>query len=395
MNKIERLLDSWEQTAEPKIKSFQGLTLAWSGGPDSTALFHLFCRVAKQKNIFRFSVNHINYRLRGAESDEDQRFVEEASKDSNVPIRVYRVSDDELLSLKQGSTQKLARELRYKFFLQNSPPNSLIVTGHHRDDLAENAVFRMIRGSSPGNLAGMTELSPPFWRPLLSCSKEEILAYLNQHKVTYRHDRSNDRIGYSRNFIRHEILPQFEKLFPGAKNRIAALAIEAQELELDCKLRLQSQISSYEDGKIPQQFFMELADPLAFLALRIMLEDSKKGMPPNNISRSIFADILARIRRSAPGDTGWALDVPGGLVFRYGSGSTWIEKDRQNQKMARALQHKRNIERINTRVILEPHASCEIPSTKNDVYINNDANTESLSKNLYIDNDVNIEKMVD
>src|SRR5690606_13038101 len=98
------------------------------------------------------------------------------------------------------------------------------------------------------SLRGMQEFHPPYWRPFLKVPKEDLLAYAQKNGLTYRLDSSNDKMIYSRNLIRHKVLPELEKLYPGAKRRIAELSLEANEIAAYCQTKLQEELESYDQG---------------------------------------------------------------------------------------------------------------------------------------------------
>jgi tRNA(Ile)-lysidine synthetase-like protein len=204
------------------IQSFPMVTVAVSGGVDSTALLHVFCQLLKKNKIKELSVLHVNFGLRGDESDGDQRFVGDLCAELGVECHAVKAPP----CPDAGSVQVWARDFRHEFFKKEIERGRLVAVAHHQDDVAENAIFRLIRGTHPDKLAGMSTLDGGLWRPFFSCSKKEIQIAMEKSNCSWRDDSSNATGDYTRNVIRNEILPVFERLAPGSKERIAQFAIE-------------------------------------------------------------------------------------------------------------------------------------------------------------------------
>ena len=211
-----------------KEKLFQKddhLLLAVSGGVDSMVLCHL-CRQAG----FDFSIAHCNFQLRNAESDLDEALVCAAANRFSVPFYTKRFDTSNYKQQHKIATQEAARILRYDWFeelmteIRNSPITSkrrvLLLTAHHGSDQVETVIFNFLRGTGIRGLAGISAKRENIRRPLLFATKDEILQYAALHQVEYREDASNSTLDYSRNFIRNEMLPAAEKMFPSVKNNL-------------------------------------------------------------------------------------------------------------------------------------------------------------------------------
>lgn len=194
--------------------------VACSGGIDSMVLLH--CLASQKARMgFDLRVLHVNYGLRGAESDGDQELVEEFTANLGVPIKIL---DLKRLEKPQNGIQQWARQKRMEWMASMAEaPNDLVALGHHADDLAENLLFRLARGTHR-TLGGIQQFQGKFWRPFLSLGRGKIAAYAAGQNVPFREDSSNAKLLYSRNRIRHKVLPQLEELFPGAGGRMADTA---------------------------------------------------------------------------------------------------------------------------------------------------------------------------
>ncbi|MCC7197549.1 tRNA lysidine(34) synthetase TilS [Candidatus Peregrinibacteria bacterium] len=187
--------------------------IAVSGGPDSVFLLHLVKKLEKKLHL-QIIAAHINHKLRGSESDADERFVKNLCKKLKIKFETST-----LPAIKKGNIEEIARDFRYSFFskLQKKYKATHILTAHHADDNIETVLMNMTRGSFARGLKGMDfhgGVHRNVLRPLLHLTKEDILQYLKKHRLAYRIDKSNTDEKYSRNFIRHQIIPLFKKLNP-------------------------------------------------------------------------------------------------------------------------------------------------------------------------------------
>ena len=177
--------------------------LAVSGGADSMVLAQCFNDLG-----VTFQVAHINYKLRGEDSDLDQKVVEDFCENNNIKFHLYTVSDKD--NKPAGSIQLWARELRYNFFKEIREKESLdfLVTAHHLNDQLETFIINLSKAAGINGLAGIPANDNHILRPLLPFSKEEIYAFAKENHIEYREDISNSKNDYLRNKIRHEIVPK-------------------------------------------------------------------------------------------------------------------------------------------------------------------------------------------
>lgn len=194
--------------------------LACSAGVDSMVLFHTF--LAHQ---LPFSVAHVNYKLRGEDSEADARMIRELCVLHRIPFHERTLDLGEQLRLEGGNLQQEARAIRYQFFkeLVGEAPDVLIVTAHHQDDQIETFFLHLFRNSGLAGLAGMHELRGGILRPFLTIPKSEIIAYAQAHGIRWREDKSNADSKYQRNAIRLDVIPTLEKLNPSIKEHVLML----------------------------------------------------------------------------------------------------------------------------------------------------------------------------
>ncbi len=227
----------------------ENLLVAISGGKDSMVLCDLLLKCKIQ-----FQIAHVNYGLRGDESDGDENFVRSFAEKNHLKIHVLNVNTAEECKINNKGIQEFARAVRYKWFEQLRLEFNLkfIMTAHHKDDQVETILHQFIRGGGLAALRGMKEIQGNIYRPLLSFSKKEILDYANENKLEWREDSSNETINYTRNFIRHELIPVMEKINANLKDSITSRADIFEEAEnyLNQKLaeEISNEVSIYEDG---------------------------------------------------------------------------------------------------------------------------------------------------
>ena len=201
--------------------------VAVSGGADSTAL--LLCLHALIPLLgCNLTVAHLNHCLRGKEGEEDEAFVRRMSADLGLPYEAESIEVKVEAAAAKQNLEQVAREKRYDFLRRIAEKSGAqkIAVGHTRNDQAETALFRFLRGSG---IEGLSAIHPVLdarvIRPMLECSRDRILQYLKQRECGYREDSSNTDLRYSRNRIRRELVPYLEKHFN--PNLVPTLAREA------------------------------------------------------------------------------------------------------------------------------------------------------------------------
>jgi len=199
----------------------QSLLLAVSGGVDSVVLSHLLSQLN-----YKITLAHCNFKLRGKESEDDEKFCRDLAKKLNLKIHVHQFDIKSYSKKNKVSIQMAARDLRYAWFDQliKEQHYNLLLTAHHADDSVETILLNLIRGSGLKGLAGMQAINGHVIRPLLNFSKKEIESYAEKHKIKFRKDSSNDEDKYKRNFVRLKLIPQIQKLNPAFNQTLLANA---------------------------------------------------------------------------------------------------------------------------------------------------------------------------
>lgn len=204
------------------------ILLAVSGGLDSVVMSHLF-KVAG----FEFGIAHCNFKLRGDESDGDEKFVKELAKNYKVKLFVKDFETEKYALEKGISIQVAARDLRYSFFESVCAEHDFnyVATAHHADDFTETVLMNLVRGSGLAALHGIKAKNKNIIRPLLFASRDEIEAYAKENRLTWREDSSNLKDDYTRNKIRHHVIPLLKEINPSLAETILSNASHVEEAE--------------------------------------------------------------------------------------------------------------------------------------------------------------------
>lgn len=204
--------------------------VAVSGGADSVCLLHALARLAPALGI-RLHVLHLNHGLRGAESDEDERFVAELASGLGQPMHASRAERLEA----HGNLEQAAREARLAFFRQAVSGLGLarVATGHTLSDQAETVLFRAARGTGTPGLRGIQPVTTQgLVRPLIELTRAEVREWLAAQGLPWREDLSNQDTRLARNFLRREVLPRLASgVNPRVEAALARLAAGAAEDE--------------------------------------------------------------------------------------------------------------------------------------------------------------------
>lgn len=211
--------------------------VAFSGGSDSTALLLAVAAVAPALDI-TVRAAWVDHGIRPAsERARERNFVEALTARLGIPCRITEAPEDPLearAARLKTSLEAEARDFRYAALRAEADRAGCqrILTAHTRDDQAETLLARIFSGSGAGGLRGIPEDRPPFLRPFLSLPKAALIRYLEDRGQDWREDSTNAGDDYQRNRIRRRLIPGVEKVFPGFRKALAALA-EKSRLDED------------------------------------------------------------------------------------------------------------------------------------------------------------------
>ncbi len=207
------------------LRAGMRVAVAVSGGADSVALTVALAERAAELGIGLLAV-HVNHGLRGAESDADEAFVRDLAERLGVELRVKRAGT----GLERAGVEEAARRLRYGWWdeLMAAGVVNAVATAHTLDDQAETVVGKLLRGAWTEGLAGIFPVVERgrgrIVRPMLGVRRAEVEAWLNERGQAWREDSSNRERVFTRNRIRHELLPELERWNPQVKEQMARVA---------------------------------------------------------------------------------------------------------------------------------------------------------------------------
>lgn len=299
------------------VEAGDSVLVAVSGGVDSMVLLDLFVRLSDAHRL-KLAVAHVNHGLRGEAADRDEALVRKAAADAGLACFATRW---------QGSTggnmHDKARSFRRAFFAEAAAGfhARVIALGHHRDDQAETVLMHLMRGSGLKGLSGMR------WRdargdgrivirPLLGTPRLMIEEYAARRGISYARDESNDSCMYTRNALRHRVLPLMCEFNPAIADALAGLAERLNEDEeaLDAIARAfaSTELKALGSGSVScsRSAFIELAPALRKRVLRVALEHASGS------SAGLGQDHLSRMESIALGGADRAsYDLPGPYRF--------------------------------------------------------------------------------
>jgi tRNA(Ile)-lysidine synthase len=231
------------------------LLVAVSGGADSTALLAALQSIARE---FEFALHaaHLHHGLRGEAADADARAVASLCADLGVPLTAARIRPGRL-DLRRAPGEDTLRRFRRRFLLEaaRQAGAAMIATAHTADDQLETVLFHLARGAGLRGLGGMRPRAGRWVKPLLDATREEIELDLRRAGLAWRQDESNVSRAYTRNRIRHEVVPVLAAATARSRSvlarRAARAATEVRSVEKNLALRVRTllpRISRIEGG---------------------------------------------------------------------------------------------------------------------------------------------------
>lgn len=247
-----------------------------SGGADSVALLRFLAALRPQFG-WDLVVCHIHHGLRGAEADRDECFVRALAEQLGLPCAVSRIDAAALALRDHISVEEAGRTARYAFFAQTAGEGGRIATAHTLDDSIETVLMNLVRGTGLRGLCGIPRIRGNIVRPLLDCTRAEVEDYLGALGQPYCTDSTNLTDDYTRNRIRHDILPRLCELnpnFPGAMARMLP-RLAAQQALTDCLAAQSAQQLHAACGGLSRQGLSALPEPVCDRLLLRLLEQNR------------------------------------------------------------------------------------------------------------------------
>ncbi len=317
------------------------LVVGVSGGPDSSALLYCLHRLQESHRL-RLHVAHLNHDFRGEEADADARFVADLAQELGLPAHVEKREVVGYQKQRRISSFELAaREIRYSFLAEMAAQAgaAAVVVGHTADDLAETVLLHVLRGSGLHGLRGMTELAPWPWpddgpglrlfRPLLAATREETMACCRELGRTFREDSGNSLPRFTRNRVRHQLLPLLAAEYnPRVREavvrlaRAAALEVDYLESEVD---RAWPQVAEGQAGSMAR-FHVSALTALHPLLQRLVLRRGY-SVVTGAAHRLEETHLQAMYDLALAGASGRSLALPGGVWLHYAQDHLLLTRD--------------------------------------------------------------------
>lgn len=210
------------------LEGSHNITVALSGGADSVALLNVLYSL-KDKLGINLSAAHFNHMIRGEEADRDEEFARKCCERLGIPFYCERGDVPKYAAEKRIGTEEAARELRYDFLRRVN--TGATATAHTASDNLETVIFKLARGASLKGMCGIPVKRDIFIRPLIFCTRSDIERYCDENGLEYVTDSTNLSDDYTRNRIRHKIIPVLKEINPSAERAAARLTAGLSEDE--------------------------------------------------------------------------------------------------------------------------------------------------------------------
>lgn len=212
------------------LKNGDSVIVALSGGADSVALFDILNSIKEKYNLILYAV-HVNHGLRGAEAQRDENFCKSLCNKYGVKLFVRHENVSELAKKNKISEELCGRNVRYSIFEKLSKQLSAkVATAHTASDNAETLLFNITRGASIGGVCAIPPVRKYIIRPLIECTRAQIEQYCKDKNLEYVTDSTNLSDDYTRNRIRHNVIPALKEINPAFENSALRLSENAREI---------------------------------------------------------------------------------------------------------------------------------------------------------------------
>ena len=262
------------------------VAVALSGGADSVVLLNVLLSIKDYYGIDVFAA-HFNHKLRGGESDSDEKFVQSLCKDKGIKLVVGSGDVAGYAKEHKLSTELAARQLRYDFF--ETLPADAVATAHTASDNLETVIFNLTRGSALDGLCGIPPKRDKYIRPLILCTREDVEKYCKDNELEFVTDSTNLCDDYSRNRIRHNVVPILKELNPAVESNVIntalSLAFDRDSLNDIAKKKYKKMIT--EKG-LDVSSLTDYGPSVSSRVLRLFCEDKTGAAPDYRHTDDLF-----------------------------------------------------------------------------------------------------------
>lgn len=296
------------------LQSGDKVVVALSGGADSVALFNVLLSLREKYNLSLYAA-HVNHNLRGDEALRDESFVCEMCEKNSVELFVKSVNVKSLAAKQGIGTEMCGRNVRYEFFSELSKKlGSKIATAHTASDNAETVLFNLARGAGLNGICGIQPVRDDIIRPLIYATREQVEGYCKENGLSFVTDSTNLTDDYTRNKIRHAVIPVLKEINAGFENNVTNNSEMLRRINSFIELNAGETI---ERIKIKNGYSCErlAALPTALRHEVLYLLCKQNGVEPQYSKLKILSDCL---------ESGGAVDLTGAVravckqgVFRF------------------------------------------------------------------------------
>lgn len=267
------------------------VVLGLSGGADSVCLFDILCKIREECG-FALKAVHVNHNLRGEEALSDCRFVEELCRKRGVPLEIVSADVAAIAKERKLGLEECGRLVRYEAFKKSGCDK--IAVAHTLSDSIETSLFNLTRGSSLSGVCGIAPTRGNIIRPLIFCTRDEIVGYCNENGLDFVTDSSNLTDDYSRNFLRHNVIPLLKQLNPELEKSFLRFFKSAGNDDAFLKKTALDVLKTTkcEEG-YKRQTFLSLDNAVLNRCVRLILEEKmKKQIEARHIA--LVADAIKK-----------------------------------------------------------------------------------------------------
>lgn len=300
--------------------------LACSGGVDSMVLAFLLKRLSVD-----FELLHVNFQLRGEESDKDEELVKAYADKLGVKVHVTRFNTLEIHK-EGGNLEQICRDLRYQWFqtFLNKTPSSRLLIAHHLDDQVETFYLNLARKSGVVGLSSLAPYRNRIIRPLLGYTKDEIYAIAKKYSIPWREDKSNHENDFRRNKLRNIFIPYIESTLPTIKESVITLIDAFQETKKNILSELEQTIDFSSSFELSVEKFSNW-------------DITKKHIFLNAVG--LRATVLEELEKLAFAEKGRYIEVNNWFISKNNSSFSW-DKIEPEKKYTLELEEVKELPKI-------------------------------------------------
>ena len=335
---MDKLLLDFEKSINAidgfEISENDKIIVAYSGGADSSLLLYLSVRYFAKRGII-VEAAHLNHMIRGAEADRDEKFCRDSAEQLGVHCNVRRVNIPALCE-NGGSVEEIARRERYAFFDSLVEENksrgvrAYVFTAHNADDNLETVIFNLVRGTALKGMCGIPGIRDGrYVRPLLFMTGEGIRMFCGNFGINYVTDSTNLESDYTRNYIRHNIVPHLKKLSPAPQVSVTRMC-EALKADEDYINGEAERFLTDFESKVTATELKTLHPAVKTRVIIKLFNSYAVSVGVLSHLEKVHVDaILERLDKDAER---FRISVPSGIFFVHDGGSIWFEKSEEYSK---------------------------------------------------------------